>query len=446
MLFQSLAVVMLFAFLTLALIFWRPVIGLYIALSLALFFEALSDDPLMSPGRSLYIGLAGLTISPFELLCVLTLISWLTRGIASRNLAFRGGRLGWQMLLFATSLAFGMTRGALSGGNMYAGLWEARFLLALIICYILSANTIRTKRHVAILLTITLVAPSMFAVEGIYRHFALINTGRLQQPIDAAWGHESALFLGIVLLLILAKWILGTGSWQRQVGLILVPVVGFTLLVSQRRASYIAVVVAFLAFSVVFLIAHRKAFLRVSLPFLLLGSLYFPLFWNDSTFLGQPARAFRSLIQPDPRDAASNLYRDLEKINVRATIEDNPLLGVGFGHEFRLVVALPDISTWPLWRYEPHNNILWIWLKTGAFGFAIFWVLMGNALAHAAHLVRTLREPTLATFALMSLGVIVCSLTFCWVDTGFTLPRFTVFLGTIMGALSVLDELDDQIT
>ena len=73
---------------------------------------------------------------------------------------------------------------------------------------------------------------------------------------------------------------------------------------------------------------------------------------------------------------------------MRATIQANPLLGVGFGREFLFVVPLPDLSWWPFWHYEPHHNILWVWLKTGMVGFIAFWVLMGGAVARAAHLVR----------------------------------------------------------
>ena len=95
-----------------------------------------------------------------------------------------------------------------------------------------------------------------------------------------------------------------------------------------------------------------------------------------------------SITDPNPRDRASNDYREQEKINVRSTIQVNPLLGVGFGQEFLFVVPLPDISKWPFWRYEPHHNILWVWLKTGAFGFMLFWVWMGSAIARAAYFVR----------------------------------------------------------
>ena len=64
--------------------------------------------------------------------------------------------------------------------------------------------------------------------------------------------------------------------------------------------------------------ALGKAFFIIGGTLLVVGAVYLPLFWNNVGLLGQPARAIRSISQPDERDAASNLYRDIEKINVQA--------------------------------------------------------------------------------------------------------------------------------
>src|SRR5207244_10663074 len=137
---------------------------------------------------------------------------------------------------------------------------------------------------------------------------------------------------------------------------------------------------------------------------------YLPLFWNNPRPTGQPARSVRSLVSPDPRDASSNEYRDLEAINVRATIDSSPLMGVGFGREFQFVVPLPDLSFWQFWHYEPHHNILWVWLKTGAIGFIAFWTLMGTALALAAHHARRLLIPAWRSFAHLSIAAIITAM------------------------------------
>jgi hypothetical protein len=179
-------------------------------------------------------------------------------------------------------------------------------------------------------------------------------------------------------------------------------------------------------------------------PVLIAGAIYVPVFWNDTSLLGQPARAIRSLSEPDPRDAASNLYRQVEKINVYATMQSDPLFGVGFGREFLFVAPLPDLSWWPFWHYEPHHNILWVWLKTGMVGFIAFWVLMGGAVARAAHYARVLTQPEARVFAVFAMCGIIATVVFCYVDLGLVSGRVTVFLGTLLGTLSVLGDLRES--
>jgi O-Antigen ligase len=294
------------------------------------------------------------------------------------------------------------------------------------------------------LMALTLLSTGTFAIEGAYRKLALLNTGTIETVQELAFAHDSSIFLAVVILLVLAQAVFGAPRWQRMVGISLLPVALFTLFASQRRAGIMGLLIAFLAVAVVIAITRRKAFFLLILPLLLSLAVYLPLFWNNTGTLGQPARAVRSLVSPDPRDASSNEYRDLEAINVRATIDSNPLMGVGFGQPFEFVVPLPDLSWWQFWHYEPHHNILWVWLKTGAIGFTVFWTLIGSALALAANHARRLRTPELRTFALVSIAAVVAAMAFSYVDLGLTSARVTVFIGTLLGVVSVLPLIDMQ--
>jgi hypothetical protein len=259
--------------------------------------------------------------------------------------------------------------------------------------------------------------------------------------MEFAYDHVDVIFLVTLIFVVIAQQVFGGPTWQRLFGPPLAAVTIYTLLATERRAGYIALMVAFIALAIVFLVAHRKAFFCFAVPVLLAGAIYMPVFWNNTGMVGQPARAVRSLFNPDPRDAQSNLSRELEKLNVFATIRAAPLLGVGFGREYLIVAPGPDISWFVLWNYEPHHNVLWIWLKTGAAGFVVFWLLMGTSIARAGYFAKTLRVPELRTFAILSLVGVVTTLVFSYVDLGLTAGRVPVFLGTLMGALAVLDRV-----
>lgn len=447
LLLQFVSLAVLLTWVVLVAIAWRPLVGLVVLFTLVQLFEGGGLDPLMAPGAYLHgglgarMGLAGIPLSPVELLLLLTFGVWLAKGIMRRRLDARGGTLAGPMLLFVGALVLGLAWGAATGGDLYIAFWESRYLFYTGMAFLLAANTIRTRAHVRLLSALTLLGTGLFAIEGTYRRLALINTGQLGEVKEFWYWHEDVAFLGAFTLLVLAQQVFGAPRWQRLLGLALLPFTLFTLLASERRAGYIALVAAFLVFSLVLLVTRRKAFFLLAVPVMLAGAIYLPLFWSDTGLLGQPARAVRSLVDPSARDAASNLYRDLEKINIRATIQSSPLMGVGFGRPYLLMVQMPDISFFPFWQYITHANVLWVWLKTGAIGFVLFWILLGSAIARAAHAVRFMPSPDVRSFAAMAMSGIVCILVFASVDIGFTSGRITIFLGTLLGALSVLDRI-----
>jgi len=424
----------------------RPRHGLYLLLAVVLLFDP-GIDPLMEPGRYMYsslqstLHLSGAIFIPFEMILLLTAAIWLAQATMRRQLDFRSGVLGPPMLLFALALVFGVIRGTLAGANFNYMFWESRFLFSMVLAYLVAANTIRTRAHVRMLLTLIFVCVSLSAIEGVWRKYALADAGLLG-PIHEFWyAHDGIVIWGLLLILVLAQQTFGGPRWQRLMGPFVALVTIFAMLVSERRAGLIAIMVALAVFILGLITINRKAFVRVALPTLLIASVYLPLFWNDTGTLGQAARAVRSISSPDPRDASSNAWRDLEAINVRATIASDPLLGIGFGRPFLQVVTVPDISGFELWNYEAHHDILWVWMKTGAFGFIAFFALMLGGIARSMWLAKRLAQPELKAFAMVAMSAILMSLVFCYVDLGLIGARLPMLLGVALGTVGVLERI-----
>jgi hypothetical protein len=345
------------------------------------------------------------------------------------------------MFAFLGALVFGLIRGWLGGGDTWTAMWESRYLLQVVVCYFLAANVMRERWHVQLLISVTLLATAAYAVEGAYRRIAYLDSGVMNLPMESAYQHDSVIFLGTLLLLTLAQQIFGAPRWQRFIGPMVFFVVGFTLLSMERRAGYICVMVGFLELAVLLFMVKRKAFLMAVVPILIGAAFYFPVFWNQSGPLAQPARAVRSLQNPDERDAASNDYRELERLNIIATMRANPILGVGFGRPYVFEVPIPDVSWWPFWQYETHDAVHWIRMKTGPFGFIAFMFLICSAIGLAAHHVRRSKDRDIRVFAVLALCGVTITMVFAYVDLGLTSGRVAVFLGTILGTLSVLDRV-----
>lgn len=428
----------------------RPRYGLYLMVAIVLFFDGVSLDPVMLAGRYINFSLqttlhlSGAILIPLEMLILLTSAVWLAQAAMRGLFDFQPGFFGRPVLFFGAALVFGVGRGLISGANFNYSFWESRFLFGLILSYVLAANTIRTRAHLRTLSSIVFVVVALSAIEGVWRRFALINSGVLGSLQELWYSHEDVVVWGVLVILVLAQQVFHSGPrWQRMLGPSLALIAVFAMLVSERRAGLIAVMIAIAIFTGALFTIKRKAFWLIAVPALVGAAIYLPLFWNNPGTLGQPARAVRSLSSPDPRDAASNRWRDLEAINVRATIASDPLLGIGFGRPFLQVVTVPDISGFEFWNYESHHNILWIWMKLGALGFTCFFVLVLTGIARSIWLAKTLHDPELRTFALAAMCAIVMSLVYCYVDLGLSYTRVPLLLGVSLGTVGVLHRLHD---
>src|SRR4030095_438418 len=50
------------------------------------------------------------------------------------------------------------------------------------------------------------------------------------------------------------------------------------------------------------------------------------------------------------------------------------------------------VDIWPFFPYTTHNNILWVWMKSGAIGFIAFWWLLGSGAFEGSRALETQRE------------------------------------------------------
>src|SRR5262249_37431245 len=144
---------------------------------------------------------------------------------------------------------------------------------------------------------------------------------------------------------------------------------------------------------------------------LLLGTGYVLTFSQQGGALSKPARALISVVIPDRTDVrnlASNQYRIDEEFDLRATLQQNPLLGFGFGKQFLQPITLPNILALdPFYLYIPHNTLYWVWMRLGLIGFAVFWYLIGAIIVRGVHTLRQLHDRYLQVVAIYAVALVV---------------------------------------
>lgn len=360
-----------------------PVLGTYLTAGIAILFDQFTSATVSTliSNADVYRNIVYLNVP--EILLILALGSTLVRRL-HRHERLNQGPLFWPMVIFGALVVVGEIIGMLGGGDFKTSLWEIRPLLYLVMFYILAVNTVKGPQHIRTLLGITIVCILLRSFEGVFRY--LIMPADVRSVAQVVLEHDDSLFfaLGIALLPAVVLWRRWLPKWMLYTLAAMSPLVLYMIGINQRRAAYVCIAFVLVTYlPMVWLSVRSKAQRRMMVKMLImasvLGSAYLALFWNSTNGLfSKPAQSIKSVINPDERDYSSNLYRDIETENLRFTISTSPLLGIGFGRPFIVVRPLVDLTnTWVFQLYMPHNNMLWVWMRTGIIGFANFWAIIG---------------------------------------------------------------------
>lgn len=428
-----------------AAILWQPRAGLYVSvfLNLALEPSGATKDPITNYTSIFFEDLntrfhAG-AVNPLEILLILTTIAYLVRALDGHT-TLRGGLLRTPVFILGAFMLGGYVWGLAHQGDWKTGLFEVRGPAMIPIMYFLVANLATEPRHVKRLLNSVIAGLAVLAIWGAARFFIFYH-GRLTGPDDSyTTVHEDAVFLAFLAIIFVLRAVFGGSRKQTWLLLALTPPGLFAMFEMQRRAAFVSLFMALAVIAIALYAHRRRAFWTVIPPAALLMLVYTAAFWNSSSILAQPIRAWRTQTSStyiDPRDQSSNLYRITEKADIRATIRSAPLTGVGFGKPFFNLYPIWIDPNWPFQFYTPHAEVLWIWLKVGAFGFTAFWYLICTALAQAGNVIRRVGMPNGGFTCLLAACFIVMLLTFSYVDVGLANERCELLLGTMLGIIGV---------
>jgi O-antigen ligase len=432
-----------------ALIWRRPVFGVYVVLAAALVLEQYDIAGLVAPltgqlpfwlNINSWTGLSWLTANPLELLLGWTALAAYAQARRTAGTPFQLGRLGGVLLLFLGAMGVSLVLGLLSGGDFKVSLWEIRALFYMGICYLLATNLLRSPGQVRIVTWIVILGIGLKAVQGLYRY--LVPFGGDLTGVYAVTGHEDALFFDTALILAAAFAVYGGPIRQRLVLWGLTPFMLVTLVLTRRRAALVALVIGLVSFLVTLPPGKRALLPKLFVPLFLLGGLYVGVFYNSDSPLARPVQLIKSVYAPDdPRDVSSNQYRDYEQYNVLLTVRHNPLLGVGFGNKYEQPYPLVPIE-FPLRDWIPHNELWWLWVKMGSLGFVIFWLFIGSAIVQGSLILRKLRDPYFQALAATIIAFVLMQVIIAYADLQLTFYRNMVYLGVMLGVLVRLEALE----
>ncbi len=388
----------------------------------------------------------GVPLNLLEVLLLLAGACALVRSAYTQTADFRPGPLLWPIGIYTAFVLAAWVNGMATGGDFKISLQEIRSQLYFGLAYLVAFNMIRDRKQMDAALWVIVLCIGLKGILYTLRRYVTLHG--LPLPDQGVGSHEEAFFFDVFIALLLAFSVCGTFPKLRNVMLCLLPFVVLGSLACNRRAATAAFVVIL---PVLILAAYqalprrRRLIALLSAAGLLAFAGYYAAFRNSNSILAQPARAISSQFSPDPRDASSNAYRDAENADLMATIRSAPL-GYGYGKKMLHAVPIADISAeYEWWDIMTHNQVLWVWMRVGTFGFLAFWMMISGILINAARTVRnesvSMEVRSLAMGGMLIIGSLMI---FGLLDLQLSNFRDMLFAGLWAGIIAALPALLTQ--
>jgi hypothetical protein len=382
-------------------------------------------------------------VNPIEIHFLFILFIWFLVLSIKKQFSFNRVTVWGSFLLLFGWLSFAFVAGIKSGGDFLTALWEVRALFYLALFFVTIPQVIQTRQQLKLLMWVIIAGITIKAFQGIAR---FVGLGFGFGGLPTLTNHEDPVFMVTLFVLLLGMWFYKVNNTQQKVlSFILLPLIlGF--FVAQRRAAMASLFVSLATFFVLLPGKKQWGFFKVSVPVLIVVLIYGAAFWNSNNPLGKPVQMVKSGIYNSKEDLSeedyySNLYRANENYNLAYTVRKHPVFGTGFGKKYEKPLELANIN-FSLRDYIPHNQILWIAVKTGGIGFFLFWLFFNCFAFQGTWLHKKIKSPYLKAICMMIVVAVINQMVVSYYDLQLTYYRNMIYLGTLMGLLPVLQELE----
>ena len=461
--FGTWAAIGVFTVLAIPVLIWNnPKVGFYIIVFGTMLFEGVTNgygatDKIPTSFVPFFWNLNNLggqfgssVLAPFkfsiaEAILVMTLVVWMVKAISMRNVKVETGAFFPWFAAYMCMVVFGCIRGIGSGGDLQMALWEVRSQFLMFFAYLLGANLMRERKDVIPLLWCAILGIGLKGMVGIWAYSQM--TVITEQGVLT---HEESLFFNVLIFIALISWVAKGDTKMKWFSLLLTPACIFTALQNQRRSGIAALIVALVPLFPVLIhvLEKRKVTVkRFVIGFAIFNAIYMPIAWNGQGAWALPARAIRSNTDPNERDASSDYYRMVENINLKATRDRSPIIGIGYGKPYDMLIYQPGIEQFDEFlKYLPHNSIMWIWMRIGHVGFICFLMLLATVCIKGVQILKNTQDVLLQTVGVLGLVTPIMLFTFGKFDMAMVNYRIVIMTGSFMGVLSVLRKLDNKET
>jgi hypothetical protein len=400
------------------------------------------QSPLYLPGELLYLnlhkhtGIGALRFSALELLIALLMMVVVARKLKGDSIddPRRLGSLPNPMkLAFAAmfgAVLFLMVWGIGRGGDFQNALWQVRQLLWLPVLGVLFGYSLKTDAARLWLMRVVIGVACVRALTGIYFYFAIGRPGGL--TFEYVTTHSDSILAVVAVLLAMMALVVKPSRDHLLLNLLCQPILFVGLIVNDRRLAFVALAGGIAVAVLLAPPALRRSLRRVVVLSIPLLVLYGALGWNSNAGVFRPVGIVRSVTT---QEDASSETRDIENYNLIQTLKAQPILGSGFGHEYREVVQAYKVDhLFAQYLYIAHNSVLWLISLAGWLGFTFIWIVFPTAVLVALRVIRQVTSPMDLLTSFGAITTIIAFLLQAWGDMGFQSWMGTLLVAAFMGA------------
>lgn len=405
------------------------------AMALLLLGTALfeSDNPGLLPTFNTFYIVIKASLTPIDVLLFIGLGGLLVRFAREGTRPDLPGPLTAPLALLGMATLAGVITGytahaEVSNGDLYHRAMNDAYL---IFVPLLIVNTVRSTSALRTFVVIAAAIGAFKGLSGVYASFAGVGSELTEETVSYLDPVPNLLMLvfilGVAAALVrrsrLPAWVLAGA-----------PLAFLALLLSYRRSFWIA---AAFALVVVVIVASRRRGRAV----LVVGGVALALTFAAIFTVGSPSESSpgplakrAELISPSGMEGnRGDRYRNDERQNVIANIEEHPLTGIGLGVPWKVKEPLAESHD----RRYVHFAILWFWLAFGPLGVLAYIAIMGAGLWTAVMVWRRHPDPIVQVGAIACFGAII-AVVIVELTAAFTSiePRFSLILAAGFGWLA----------
>lgn len=391
-------------------------------------FNGKWSTPLTTIGTAIFKPLPGIKFPIWDLVLFATLVLALAESGASKH---RAKPVVKSMKVALLSILALWVWGVVCGGDVRQTMWQIHtFVVGIVLAFAISA-TCRTAKSIATLGKVVLFAAVYRAL--VLAVFYLTIARGLDPPLQTMTSHDDTPLFVTGMLIVIANAIerrrLTSFLWMIAACIPLAAAIKW----NNRRLAWLSLMVGLAIF---YYVLPRTRFKR-RMNLLMIGAV--PLFcvyvaagWGRTESVFKPVSSISTMF--GKHEDTSSQMRDIENYNLVETLRTNPIVGTGWGHEYKEAsVAISIKEVFEQYRFIPHNSVLGLLAFTGLVGFTTLWQLFVVASFFLAISVRAAASGTIRVAAVLGITTITSFILQMWGDMGWNSLSVEALMAVAIG-------------